>query len=428
MSESIDSSSVIKVRRRILVSAYGCEPGKGSEQGVGWNWVKQLSTFSDVVVITRNNNEIAINEVLDPVMKKRVSFIFYDPPASIRRLKRKEKGLYLYYLIWQLGAYRLARKIVRDGHFDYVIHLTFGSIWMPTFMHRLSVPFIWGPVGGGEAVPFRLISALPFSGRAVQYFRYALMATFSVNPIVMDIVKRSEIILARTGDTARLIPASYSRKVRVVLETAISEDLLSEQVRNQPKVEAGPLRVVFTGRLVAFKNVAAAISAVALAAQRGLRLNLVIVGDGPLRKELENLTRSLGIESLVDFRGAVPQVEVISELHKSDVYLFPSLREGGVWSLMEAMSVGLPVICVKTSGMELITDDASAIRIEPVSQEIMVDGFAQALLGLGNSPEWRRQLGENARNRIEENFRWQHKAEFMQTLLSEIDGNPPINN
>ena len=46
--------------KRIIVSAYGCEPGKGSEQGVGWNWVLQLAKLTEVVVITRLNNRKAI--------------------------------------------------------------------------------------------------------------------------------------------------------------------------------------------------------------------------------------------------------------------------------------------------------------------------------------------------------------------------------
>lgn len=405
---------------RILISAYGCEPGKGSEQGVGWNWCLQLGNLAELVVITRSNNQSAVEATLPSSLAGRIRFEFYDLPLAIRHFKRKEKGLYFYYLLWQWGAYRRAKELARRSRFDYAMHLTFGSIWMPTFMHRLPLPFIWGPVGGGEAVPFGLIRALPPLGRITQYLRYALMATLPINPLIMGVVRRSRIILARTEDTAKLIPARHAVKVHVMLETGVADDLLSGSICERVGT-AGPLRVIYTGRLVALKNVAAGIHAIARARARGANLELVIVGNGPLREVLKALAERLGIAEFVSFLGSVPQGEVIEQLYKSDVYLFPSLKEGGVWSLMEAMSTGLPTVCVNTSGMAVITDEISAIRVAPDSQERMIEGFTQALVDLAQSPELRRRLGTNARKRIEEHFRWHHKAEFMQALFDELE-------
>lgn len=405
---------------RILVSAYGCEPGKGSEQGVGWNWTLQLARFAEVVVLTRSNNRASIEIALPTEIRDHVRFEYYDLPPAITRFKRKEKGLYFYYFLWQWGAYRRACELVRQKHFDFVISLTFGSIWMPTFMHRLSVPFIWGPIGGGEAVPFRLIPMLPWRARVIQYFRYFLMATIRLNPLVIEPIRRAQLILARTADTARLIPLQCAHKVQIVLETAISEDFLNRPFKQQPSSLDSPLRLVFTGRLVAFKNLPCALKALAKALASGVNAKLSIVGDGPERKWLETLVVSLGITEAVNFVGVLSQEQVIEELLRSDIYFYPSLREGGVWSLMEAMSVGLPVICVNTSGMGIITDENSAIRVEPISQEHLVAGFAEALTLLANSPERRKLLGENGRRRIETFFRWNHKGDFMRDLLGKL--------
>ncbi len=405
---------------KVLISAYGCEPNKGSEQGVGWNWCLQLAQVAEVVVITRSNNQQAIEAALPAELIGHIHFEFYDLPSQVRRFKRREKGLYFYYLLWQWGAYRHARQLVRHSKFNYCMHLTFGSVWMPTFMHLLPLPFVWGPIGGGESVPFKLIGTLPLRGRIVQYLRYGLMATVPLNPLIMGIISRSRLILARTEDTARLIPPRYANKVRVVLETGMTDDLLAFPTRNGRSDTRELLRVIYTGRLIALKNVAAVIHAVALAS-RNTGLHLVLIGDGPLRSELNALASRLGIADKVEFRGTLPQSEVIDAVAKSDVYLFPSLKEGGVWSLMEAMSMGLPVICVKTSGMEVITDDSSAIRVEPISQGQMIEDFASALAQLARSPELRRQLGENARNRIREKFLWRHKVEIMASLFDEME-------
>ena len=136
--------------RTLLVSAYACEPLKGSEPAVGWNWVLQLAKFNKVHVITRANNETIINQHLPVELKDNIKFHYYDTPNSIKRLKKKDKGLYFYYFCWQIGIVKLAKHIIQKEHVDYTIHLTFGSMWMPTFLPILKTRFIWGPMGGGE--------------------------------------------------------------------------------------------------------------------------------------------------------------------------------------------------------------------------------------------------------------------------------------
>jgi glycosyltransferase involved in cell wall biosynthesis len=348
-----------------------------------------------------------------------VDFEYIDAPAWAVRLKRKERGLYFYYIVWQWLAYKRASVLVARSHFDYVVQLTFGSIWLPTFMHWLGVPFIWGPIGGGEAIPFRLIAMLPIGSRIAQYFRYVLIATVRFNPVVMRPIAEARHILARTEDTARLIPAAFISKVRVVPETGVSQENLKSWSR-QPRIGSpSPIRVIYTGRLVGFKNVGAAIRAVARARALGHQIHFLIVGDGPERSSLAKLACMLNVADCVEFRGAVSHEEVLRALCESDIYLFPSLREAGVWSLIEAMAVGLPSICVNASGMALITDEQSAIRIAPTSQEGLVSGFADALMKLARSKELRQTLGDAAKRRIEQRFLWDDKVSVIKELLEQ---------
>jgi glycosyltransferase involved in cell wall biosynthesis len=406
---------------RLLVSAYGCEPGKGSEQGVGWNWCIQLARFAEVVVITRSNNRPAIEAAIPDDVRARLRFEYHDAPPLVRRFKKKERGLYPYYLAWQWGAYRLAQRLMRTAEpFDFVLHLTFGSIWMPTFMHRLGIPFLWGPLGGGEAVPRSLIRALPPRGRFLQALRHFLVRSSWANPLVIGPARKAAAILVRTEDTARAIPERYAGKVHVILETAIDDALLQRE-RSRPELAPNtPMRVIYTGRLVPFKNVRMALRAVAKARQQGADVEFVVAGGGPLASSLRQAADELGIAAHVRFLGAIPPDRVPHELSSSHVYLFPSLREAGVWSLMEAMATGLPVICVNTSGMSVITDRESAIRLEPTSAAEVEQGMAQALLALYAEPELRMRLARNARQRIESRFRWEHKGEFMRSLLSRL--------
>src|SRR5205814_1654653 len=141
---------------KVLVSAYACEPGKGSEPAVGWNWVQALARRgSRIHVITRSNNREAIENdsgSRNPVL----SFHDFDLPRWARAGKRWPGGIYVYYLFWQVGAYRLAKRLHAVERFDRVQHVTFASCRLPPFLGRSGIPFIFGPVGGGESMPAQL--------------------------------------------------------------------------------------------------------------------------------------------------------------------------------------------------------------------------------------------------------------------------------
>lgn len=94
----------------ILISAYACEPDKGSEPGAGWNWAVEIAKYHSVTVITRTNNRDSIEKELAVHPRSNMKFLYYDLPDSIRRWKKGQKGIQLYYTLWQAGAYRCAKK------------------------------------------------------------------------------------------------------------------------------------------------------------------------------------------------------------------------------------------------------------------------------------------------------------------------------
>jgi glycosyltransferase involved in cell wall biosynthesis len=410
--------------RRVLVSAYGCEPLKGSEQGVGWNWVVEMARSNELWVITRANNRPGIERALPVELRERIHFVFYDPPSLVRRLKRGDRGLYLFYLAWQWGAYRVAKGLLLQRHFDLCQHLTFGSMWMPTFMHRLPIPFVWGPVGGGEGVPLAFARRLSIAAFLSQWVRTLAIRVAPLNPFFRGPARAASAIIARTEESAEAFPKSLRSKVRVMLETGVGEEVFGACAPARPGEAASLTELVYTGRLVSIKNVAMALRAVALARRTFPGLRLTIVGDGPDRRPLEELAKELGIVDAVRFQGAVPHEEVIRILQASHVFLFPSLKEGGTWSLMEAMAMGLPVVCLDGSGMRVITDEACAFRIRPTSPEETTLGMAEALLALARSPDRRRAMGEAGRQRIRDQFAWSRKGAFMEQLLGDL-GLPP---
>ena len=139
---------------RVLLSAYACEPGKGSEPAVGWMWATELAAAGhEVWVITREANRNSIEADVPCFQSERIHFQYCDLTRWARGWKKLPGAIYLYYFIWQWLAFRLARRLNRAHHFDIVHHISFVSLRAPSFMGWLGIPFYFGPVEAGNALP-----------------------------------------------------------------------------------------------------------------------------------------------------------------------------------------------------------------------------------------------------------------------------------
>ena len=390
---------------------------KGSEPAVGWNWVLELGKRNRVHVITRANNQTVIEQHLPEEIASNVVLHYYDTPDIIKNLKHKDKGLYFYNFCWQIGIVNVAKRIIRSEKVDYILHITFGSVWMPTFLPLLRPRFIWGPMGGGECVPFPFIGVLPFKQRIVQLFRYILNYTTIINPLILLPACKSEVILARTPNTKDIMPFFTRKKTRVLLETAMEDEIFK---REKKEYGAEVIKMVISARFISIKNIPLVIKALKYI-QTSKPWKLTLLGSGPDKKLIENTIKAEGVGQQVSIIPYLPREEALDMIEHSDIFIFPSLKEGGTWALMEAMAIGLPVVCLDWAGMAVETTSDTAIQIPVSNSRKMEKDFGHAISLLINSPQLRKQIGQAARKRIKEVFNWNAKGLYMEALFDEID-------
>jgi glycosyltransferase involved in cell wall biosynthesis len=404
--------------RTLLISAYACEPLKGSEPGVGWNWVLQMAKTNYLHVITRANNKEIIEEHLPKSVTENITFYYYDTHSFVKNLKNKAKGLYFYYFFWQLGIISVIRKVKRQNSINYSMHLTMGSIWMPTFLPFFNIPFIWGPIGGGEVIPKPFLSMLPTKSRFVQTLRYFLKYTVYINPFIIIPSYKAISIITRTNNTKSFIPSIFRNKVNVYLETSMELSVFN--FKKDISIKNKKVNLIITGRLVPIKNVISVVKSLKYLSSE-YNYELTIIGSGSEEKKIRNELVLMNLSNNVRFIKETTRNEVLIALSQSDIYLFPSLREGGSWALMEAMAIGLPVICLKWSGMEIITDNLSSIQLPVTNPKQMPKDMAEAIIKLIDNPAFRLRMGAAGRERIKTVFNWEAKGIFMENLLDELD-------
>jgi glycosyltransferase involved in cell wall biosynthesis len=383
---------------KLLLSAYACEPDRGSEPGVGWHWVLELNRLGhDVWVLTRANNQDAIQRASPNL--PHVRFIYYDLPQWLATLKKKAPILQFYYLLWQWGAYRAARELHRQEQFDLVQHLTFGVFRHPSFMGRLGIPFIFGPVGGGERVPFRLRMDYGVKGYVVDAARDLANVVARWNPWLHETLGAAHVILAKTPHTGMALPRQYHHKVRHALEIGVSATAASPQ----PVPHDGGIKFLFVGRFLYWKGMQYGLRALARLLYDVPNARLTMVGGGPEGPRWRRLCETLGIAHAVEWNGWMQQSELASVYRSHDVLLFPSLHDSSGGVVLDAMSHGLPVVCFDLGGPGVLVTGNSGIAVTTAGRDRqqLVAALSEAMKVLAEQPDTLRamQLGALARAR-----------------------------
>ena len=154
-----------------------------------------------------------------------------------------------------------------------------------------------------------------------------------------------------------------------------------------------------------------------------LPVELEIIGDGEERPQLETLARELqlnsGDKTLVNFTGFLAQSECAQRLESADVMVLPSLYECGGAVVLEAMTMGIPVIATNWGGPKDYLDSSCGILVEPKNPELFVLNLADAMLKLAESPELRKTMGEAGHQRILDRFDWEVKVDAMVDIYQE---------
>jgi colanic acid/amylovoran biosynthesis glycosyltransferase len=165
---------------------------------------------------------------------------------------------------------------------------------------------------------------------------------------------------------------------------------------------SGPAEILSVGRAVPVKGQSLLIRALGELARRGLDARLTLVGDGPELSDLRSLARDVGVESRVEFAGAVGQDEIAGHYARADLFAMPSFAEGLPVVLMEAMSAGLPVVASRITGIpELVQDGVSGALVAPGRLDDLVEALARMIEA---GPDGRAAMGRAGRGQVATEF------------------------
>lgn len=333
--------------KTVLLIAYACEPNKGSEPGVGWEWVKIISEIvGKVYVLTRKNNRKSI-ELEAKKIPSNIEFIYYDLPKLLRFWKKGSRGVRTYYYLWQIGGLLYIKKLLKKKliNFDIVHHVTFVNDWLPSFFVNLNKPFIWGPIGSNNKFPVFLFERfIDFIQDRIRIFLQWLFRNF--DPNFRKTVKKSSVIIGINDSVKKKIKLKELSKFYVI--PAIGLDKFENIYFDSFDISKN-LKILSVGRFIYIKNFPLTIRIFKRLNQIIPNSELWLIGTGQQKKFLKNLVNELNLTEKVKFLGWVQHKKVFELMKNADLFLFPSLEDGGM-VVLEAMKFGLPVFCLNSGG------------------------------------------------------------------------------
>lgn len=408
---------------KVLVSCYACSPFRGSEPGMGWNFVECLSNYHVLHVITEevkwqediekvfsSNPELAQNLTFHFIAKKRNKWLRKIWPSSY----------YWYYKKWQKKAYKLAKDLNEEENFDIIHQLNMVGFREPGYLWKIDKPFVWGPIGGLEITPWRFLSVMGLYG-SLHYFSRNIINLFQrrflVRPQQAATRENSKLIAATLG-TKESINKLWETDAEVISEVGTIPENGATEIYRRSSNE--PLKIVWSGLHIPRKALNLLIAA--LQKLKHLNIELHVLGDGKSNKKWKKLSKKRDVNGQIYWHGWVKKSEAHQVMSKGHLFCITSLHDLTSTVTLEALSLGLPIICLDHCGFAEVVNESCGIKIPVTNSNRVITGFANAIKKLYKNESLRLRLSRGALERAKD-YNWDNKVLRINKLYNQlVDG------
>ena len=348
----------------ILINAYACSPGMGSEPGMAWNWCVNLARYCELHIITEGEFKDKIEASVKSMCSGVNLHFYYNPvPDKVRRMcwNQGDWRFYKHYKAWQKKTYFIAKEICSREKIDILHQLNMIGFREPGYLWKLAEeenkPFVWGPVDAKDKFPLAYVDGAGFKTKAFLWLKNTITCfQLRYSQRVLNAAKTADILVSASSNSV----CSFKRYMGIdsilLNETGcrISHNALV------PKKNKSTFDLLWVGKMDFRKQLGLALRSLAAARHNDIKIHIVGGGDASIYlKDVE----LLGIADLCVFHGAVTHDEVQSLMQKADVLFFTSVAEGTPHVVLEAISNGLPILCFDTCGQGDCVNDKVGVKV-----------------------------------------------------------------
>ena len=415
---------------RILVLVPEGNPDSFSSALVGYSHSEALARLHVVTLAIRVCNEEAVRRkqahfhaieaISLPWLDRIDAWIFRWILKNDYAAQARTAFQYPFSLAFEWYVWRRMRAQIMAGDFDVVLRLTPITSVLPSLfaylLRRGPIPFVIGPINGGLPWPQGFSQAKKQRERISSLRRLCRLM-----PFARSTYRNAAAIIVGSSQTYAEF-SDYREKLFFVPENGINASLCPDALRSS--LRSDKLELIFVGGLIPIKGCDLGLRAASSLLLTGLA-RFTIVGDGPERKALEELTRSLGIEQVVSFCGWLSHSEALARMRAADVFVFPSIRDYGGAVVFEAMGMGAVPVVVDFGGPGDIVHPEVGYKVSLTNESDVIRQIEKILADLECDRKLLDSLRERGMRYARECLSWDGKAQIMTQILSCVVGQGP---
>ena len=415
-------------RLRILLLAPGSNPDSVTGPLIGYCHGEALSRLHTVTIVIEARDEDAVRRAEGGFFGiESVSLSdfdrFYD--WAFRRIFKGDRGNLLWTAVrfpraiaFETRAWKQLRTRILGGEFDVVLRILPIVPMFPSpfafFLRNGPIAFVLGPLNGGVPWP-QGFSQIQRQRAAAGNWAANIRNLYRFLPFARSTFAKATAIIAGSSDTWRELSRYRTKLFYVPGENGLDSSAIRERpvpCSENPK----RLELVFAGRLVPYKACDIALRGAASLLRDG-RAHLRILGEGQERQRLEDLVDELGVRGAVTFCGMIGHSEALAQLGKSDVLVFPSLREFGGGVVFEALAMGaVPVVADHGGPGDIVTDEVGC-RIPLTNETRVVTDIDSVLQHLASDRDHLEGLRAAGLAYARKQLTWEAKASMVTKIL-----------
>ena len=403
----------------LLAIAYACEPERGSEPGVGWNWVRLIAQLEgvNISVITRKNNKPVIEKYYRNHESDGVNFLYYDLPKCVLKYKKRDKNIKLFYTLWQYGVIKYIKQHIELDQYDYIWDFNFGSLVLPDFIYKLKKPYIIGPASTKESIAKSYINNMTLETRIKYKLQQFMRVHLWINRFAWKTLRQAKVIVTCNEMSRKYLP-SESRSISVFHNGIEIQELNYCGVQ---KNQNSMVQFVYAGRLIYSKNIEVALKAFSIVNKTHKNFKVEIYGEGPLKKNLLSKVEQLNLNDKIVFRGKVSQRELLEIYANKDCFIFPSLLEISSTAVMEAMYYGLVPVCLDIPCMEYILNNDGVVKVDNCSPDEDAQNLAAQIVKLLNNKKLLQEKQQRCHEIAENQYLWDKKKSDVSRIIKFLE-------
>ena len=402
---------------KILVNCYACSPYKGSEPGMGWNFVSSLAHHNELHIITESKFKKDIDKYFDehPEEKEYYNFYFIEKERHKKLRKIWPPSYYWFYKKWQKEAYKLASRLIDKERFDIIHQLNMVGYREPGYLWKIKdIPFVWGPIGGFNITPWNMLPSMGLYGIVFYGCRNAInLWQMHTMQRVKKAMMRANAIIAATQDCKDAIKRLYGKDSTIISEVGL---VGKEKTDITIRKDNEPLRICWSGQHTPGKSLNLLIEAMGKIKDANIELH--VIGKGRETGKWQKKAKALGVNNIVWY-GWIERSRALSIMKESHVFIITSMCDLTSTVILEALSFGLPVVAMDHCGFSNVLDSNCGIKIPVTCKSQITDDLANAIIKLESDEQGRMKLSEGAILRAKD-FAWEEKARTLDNIYKQI--------